>query len=213
MPRYTIALCIVFFLLLSSTASAHELPRGFGLSAQYPDDRGIERDPSVLLTENFETGGIDDLAKSWDAVNNTDGEVIAFREDAPVESAGKRCIEFTATVPKNDGGHLYKQLPREVDQAFARFYVKFPEDAGYIHHFVHFGGYRPATRWPQGGAGELPRGGDRMTVGIEPYGQNGRLAPPGNWNCGPPSATSIGETRSSPRGRRPCRVGAGNASR
>jgi hypothetical protein len=60
--------------------------------------------------------------------------------------------------------------------------VKFPEPANYIHHFVHLGGYRPATRYPQGGAGDRPAGDERMTVGIEPFGQNGRLDPPGAWN-------------------------------
>src|SRR5690606_11429644 len=72
--------------------------------------------------------------------------------------------------------------PREVDRVFARFYVKFPEDAGYVHHFVHLGGYHPSTPYPQGGAGSRPEGHERMTVGIEPFGQNGRVPPPGLWN-------------------------------
>jgi hypothetical protein len=69
-----------------------------------------------------------------------------------------------------------------VDTAFARFYVKFPADAGYVHHFVTLGGYNPPTPWPQGKAGTRPRGSDRMTVGIEPAGQSGRYPPPGIWN-------------------------------
>ena len=63
-----------------------------------------------------------------------------------------------------------------------RFYVKFPDPAGYVHHFVHLGGYDPSTRWPQGGAGERPRGDERVTVGIEPFGRNGTRPPPGEWN-------------------------------
>jgi hypothetical protein len=89
---------------------------------------------------------------------------------------------MTATLGENTGGHLYKQLPRGADKVFARFYVKFPLDAAYIHHFVTLGGYQPPTAWPQGGAGERPRGDDRFTAGIEPYGNYGRYAAPGAWN-------------------------------
>jgi hypothetical protein len=54
-----------------------------------------------------------------------------------------------------------------------------------VHHFVHLGGYRPATNWPQGGAGERPRGDERFTVGIEPWGQHGKWPAPGGWNFYP----------------------------
>jgi len=83
---------------------------------------------------------------------------------------------------ENTGGHLYTRLPRGEDTVYARFYVKFAPDAEYIHHFVTLGGYQPPTRWPQGGAGERPQGGDRVTVGIEPAGDYGRFPAPGIWN-------------------------------
>src|SRR5690606_1529078 len=70
---------------------------------------------------------------------------------------------------------------REVETVFARFYVKFAADAQYVHHFVHLGGYRPATKWPQGGAGSKPRGDERFTVGIEPHGARGKHLAPGEW--------------------------------
>jgi hypothetical protein len=128
-----------------------KLPEGFGLSAKYPLDRGIGDDPAVLLFEDFEKGELADLGRRWQSVSNKDSKVLFWSDDAPVAAAGKRSLRMTATVGENEGGHLYKKLPRGVDRGFARFYVKFPEDAGYIHHFVHFGGYRPATDWPQGG--------------------------------------------------------------
>src|SRR5438034_7747503 len=40
--------------------------------------------------------------------------------------------QMTATLGENTGGHLYTRLPREVDKAYARFYVKFAADAAYI---------------------------------------------------------------------------------
>ncbi len=153
-----------------------------GLSARYPGDVGIERDPHVLFAENFETGSIAEAGKRWGEISNKDGKVMAFSSDAPPASAGKRSLQMTATLGENTGGHLYTKWPRGVDKAFARLYVKFAADAEYIHHFVTLGGYYPPTAWPQGGAGERPRGDDRFTVGIEPYGNYGRYPAPGAWN-------------------------------
>ncbi len=165
------------------TPRARRLPEGFGLAAKYPGDRGIGRDPHVLFAEDFETGSLTDLGRRWSDVSNKDGKVLAFSADVPAGSAGKRSLQMTATLGENTGGHLYKQLPHGGDTLFARFYVKFVPDADYIHHFVHLGGYSPPTSYPQGGAGERPRGDDRVTVGIEPHGDYGRYAPPGAWSC------------------------------
>ena len=153
-----------------------------GSAAKYPADAGIDRDPRVLFAENFETGSIEQIGQRWGQISNKDGEVVAFNSDVPPASAGKRSLQITATLGENTGGHLYTRLPRAVEKVFARFYVKFAADAAYVHHFVTLGGYRPPTAWPQGGAGERPRGDDRFTVGIEPYGNYGRYAAPGAWN-------------------------------
>jgi hypothetical protein len=178
--------CIVAFWMASAggiPASPEEppLPDGSGLAAAYPGDRGIGRDPHVLFAEDFETGRIEDLGKRWSDVSNRDGKVLAFSADVPSGSAGRRSLQMTATLGENTGGHLYRALPHGVERLFARFYVKFAPDADYIHHFVTVGGYHPATRYPQGGAGERPRGDDRVTVGIEPWGDYGRYAAPGVW--------------------------------
>ena len=172
--RYALTLLIALA-VCSSPMAAEDSPLGeeAGLAAKYAGDVGIESDPAVLFVESFEQGGVANLENRWNSVSDKGERVISFADDSPNLASGKRCLQLTATIPENEGGHLYKKLPREVDQAFARFYVKFPEDAGYIHHFVHFGGYRPATDWPQGGAGQKPAGDERMTVGIEPLGENG----------------------------------------
>jgi hypothetical protein len=177
-------LCLIMVSLSSGLLRGQAiaaLPQGWGLAAQYPGDVGLGTDPDVLLAEDFETGQLGDLAQRWSNVSNRDGQVLAFSADVPAGSRGKRSLEMTATLGENTGGHLYTQLPRAVDTAFARFYVKFPDPAAYIHHFVHLGGYNPPTPWPQGGAGERPRGDERITVGIEPHGHNGRYPPPGAW--------------------------------
>lgn len=163
-------------------AEGRALPEGYGLSAKYPKDSGLARDPNVLFAENFESGTIEEVAKRWGSISNKRGKVMAFSNEVPPGSSGKRSLQMTATLDENTGGHLYTRLRPAVELAFARFYVKFPPDAGYIHHFVTLGGYNPPTPWPQGKAGTRPKGNDRMTVGIEPAGRGGRFPAPGIWN-------------------------------
>lgn len=163
-------------------AGEDAVPQGAGIGTQYPGDVGIERDSLVLFAEDFETGTIEEIGNRWGEISDQDGKAMAISEDVPAHSSGNRSLQMTATLGENTGGHLYTRLPRGVDTAFARFYVKFAADADYIHHFVHLGGYNPPTSWPQGGAGTRPRGDDRITVGIEPFGDYGRYPAPGIWN-------------------------------
>lgn len=156
------------------------LPEGHGLSARYAGDKGIAKDPTVLIAESFETGTIAELSKRWSDVKNPKGKVLSFVEDVPSGADGKRALQVEATVGENTGGHLYGTYA-EQETVFLRFYVKFLSEE-YLHHFVGLGGYRPKTRWPQGHAGEKPRGDERFTVAIEPHGQRGRGAPPGIWS-------------------------------
>jgi hypothetical protein len=173
------------FVLLDApgTLAADEKPESApGIAAKHPGDQGIAKDPRVLFAEDFEEGTLADVGKRWGEASNKDGKVLEFSSDVPPGSRGKRSLRMTATLGENTGGHLYTRLPRGVDRAYARFHVKFERDPGYIHHFVHLGGYNPPTTWPQGGAGTRPAGGDRVTVGIEPWGDYGRHPTPGAWN-------------------------------
>src|SRR5262249_46536074 len=141
----------------------------------------VARDPHVIFAEDFETGSVADLARRWDDVSNPGGKVLAFSADVPPESAGRRSLQMTATLGENTGGHPYRQLPQSAATGCPRFCVKFAPNAEYLHRCVARGGSPPAARYPQGGAGERPRGDDRVTAGIEPYGDHGRFAPPGVW--------------------------------
>jgi len=178
-----------FFIALTSAVAlaTAPLPSGQGISAMHPGDLRIAQHPDVIFAEDFESGTVEQIAKRWGEMSNKGGDAVELADDSPGNTAkegltgGKRAIRMTARVDRNTGGHLYTTFDG-VETAFARFYVKFADAPGYIHHFVHFGGYHPATRWPQGGAGERPRGDDRVTVGIEPFGHNGRVPPPGDWN-------------------------------
>ena len=155
------------------------LPEGVGLAAAFPGDRGIARHAAVLLAEDFESGELASLSKKWSDISNKAGKPLALETDP---STGKRVLKITATLGQDNGGHLFTLLPRAAETLFARFYVRFEPDADYIHHFVWMGGHHPGTRWPNPQAGSKPQGDDRIAVGIEPYGDNGRFPAPGAWN-------------------------------
>jgi hypothetical protein len=169
-------------LKIETTGPRPVAPEIIGLAASYPGDVGLVNDPAVLLFEDFDDATLDPILARWDEASNKAGRVLALSDDSPAPAIG-RSLQLTAHPGQDTGGHLYKRLPGDgVDELFLRFYVKFPEPANYIHHFVHVGGYQPATRYPQGGAGDRPAGDERVTVGIEPFGRNGTIPAPGEWN-------------------------------
>lgn len=143
---------------------------GDGLAAKYKSDAGIEKDPRVILRETFEG----DL-KQWSETKNA-GEF-----ESKIVHGGSRSLKFTATLGKDTGGHLWKMLKPGYEKVHFRFYVYFPQEHEYVHHFVHLCGYNPATMWPQGGAGERPAGDKRFSTGLDIWGEWGKLAPPGRW--------------------------------
>ena len=150
-----------------------------GLAAKYPGDAGIEKDERVLLYENFEAAALD--KNRWTDISNKAG-ALSFSDDVPAASAGKKSLLVTATLGANTGGHLFRRFERGVEKMHARWYVRFAPDCDYIHHFVHIVAELPATRWPTGGAGELPAGDKKFSTGLEPWGNYKKFPPPGAWN-------------------------------
>lgn len=166
-----LCLAMVYVYLLSgvqSNAEAPTLPEGAGLAEKYPGDAGIGSDPKVVFVEDFEVSSLDELKKRWEDIKNI--ESMSLSDDVPFGSVGKRSLLMTHIGGQGTGAHLYRRLLPGYEKLHIRFYVKFDKDCGPIHHFFRVGGYNPPTRWPQGGAGERPRGNERFTVGIEPYG-------------------------------------------
>lgn len=144
------------------------LPEGPGLAAHYPGDVGLTDDPAVVLVEDFEKATLEEIVSRWDAA---EGNMSLSREQPP-GSGGQQSLLMTHVGEQGTGCSLYRRLPRGYDQLFVRFYVKFHPDCWPVHHFFHVGGYHPPTRWAQGGAGQRPRGDERITVGIEPFGES-----------------------------------------
>jgi hypothetical protein len=155
------------------TAQAGSGEEKAGLAVLYPGDEGIERDPRVLFVEDFETGGPDEIGQRWGQIYLK--ENISLSDDIHSNSPGYKSIHY------KDNAYLYTHT-KGVDTLYARFYVKFHEKTGYIHHFVHIVADRTPTPWPKGGAGETPPGDAKFCTGIEPTGRWGEFPPPGVWN-------------------------------
>ncbi len=149
-----------------------ELPEGSaGIASKYKGDAGIDKDPDVLFVENFNAESLDAITKRWEDVKSK--KIMSLVADVPAGSADPKSLLMTHTGGQGTGGHLYRRLMPGHKQIFARFYVKYHKDCAPIHHFgTHLGGFNPATRWPQGGAGQRPLGTKRFTSGVEPYGKN-----------------------------------------
>jgi len=156
-----------------SASMAAPGPQKGGIASLYPGDEGIERDPRVLFVEDFETGTVEEIGARWGNISKR--ENINLSSDMHSISPGNRSIHISRN------GHLYTHT-RGADTMFARFYVKFHEKIGYVHHFVHLVADRTPTPWPKGGAGETPPGDAKFSTGIEPTGRWGRYPPPGVWN-------------------------------
>lgn len=156
-------------IMISTLSSEVPLPQGPGLASKYKGDRGIENDPDVIFVEDFEEGSMLAVKSRWEDVK--DGGVMSLSTDVPPASGGRFSLLMTHTGGKWTGGHLYRRLLPGYDRLFFRFYVKFDPNCYPIHHFFHVGGYNPPTQWPQGGAGERPKGNDRFSIGVEPFGK------------------------------------------
>ncbi len=143
-----------------------------GIASQYPGDKAISEDSRVVFSENFEGKNLDIIFEEWGDVKHPGN--LRLSKDRPQMSDGKLSLE----IEKN--GHLYSHF-QGVDKLFARFYVKFHVETGYIHHFLSFSADSKPTPWPKGGAGHRPKGDQAFSVNIEPHGFGGRVKPPGVW--------------------------------
>ncbi|MBM4093795.1 MAG: hypothetical protein FJ276_30970, partial [Planctomycetes bacterium] len=146
-----------------------------GIAARYPGDVGIENDPDVVFVESFD-GSVDEICSHWDAVAGK--PIMSKSDDVVPGSGGKQSLLLTrvagGTGGYMDGGNLYRRIKNEkggfgYDQLFFRFYMKFNREHAPIHHYGSgLLGFLPPSPWPQGRAGERPRGTARWTTQVEP---------------------------------------------
>jgi hypothetical protein len=144
-----------------------------GLSARYPGDIGLARDPAVLFAEDFESGDL----KKWDQQRGG----VSLTRAAP--NAGAWCVQMTMERGKNVGGDTIKWFMPGADTVYARFYVKFSPDYQYAHHFVWLAANHPGNKWSAfGKAGKKPDGKTYFSTAMEPWFAWGRNQPPGEVN-------------------------------
>ena len=155
------------------------LPQGHtGLASKCVGDRGLEKDPAVVLAEGFEEGETEAFTGSgrWTSVQNPEG--MTFVTDVPPGSAGKFALAMTATLEKDTGCHLFTRLLPGWDQLFARFYVKFDKECGNIHHFVTLIADKETPPYPVGRAGRTPGGDERFLSNMDVRGES-----KAEWKC------------------------------
>ena len=141
-----------------------------GIAQNYPNDKGIGKDPDVLFAEDFEEGSLAAIRARWEDVK--DSGAFSLTPDVPPGSGGKSSLRMThvAGVTPHSGGHLYRRLQPGYEQVYMRMYVKFDPDSAPFHHFgTNMGGNNPATPWPMVSAGNRPRGDQQFWVGFEPH--------------------------------------------
>ena len=143
-----------------------------GLSAKYPGDLGIEKDPAVFFAENFESGDL----KKWDQVRGS----AAINTDN--FHSGDRCVEMRMTRGENTGGDAIKWFMPGADTVYARFYVKFSFNYRYCHHFVWLGATQRTNKWSAFGKAGLKPDGTYYSAGMEPWFAWGKNPPPGELN-------------------------------
>jgi len=150
-----------------------------GLAAKYLGDEGISKDKAVLLHDNFEASEIN--KSKWTSITAKPGVARLTGKTMEVHR-GRQALKMSATMGKDTGGSLFAVFPGGHETMHVRYCVKFAEDIDYIHHFVHLTANYPPVSRPGGKAGTRPKGDDRFTVAVEPWGRWRRYPKPGGWH-------------------------------
>lgn len=105
-----------------------------GWSRRYLGDVGIETDLAVVFVETFDRPSAEDFAGDWSMVENTPDKAL-LSEPAP-HAADTIALEMRAISGQTSGAHLYHALPRNYEELYLRYYVKYAADGQY-HHTGH----------------------------------------------------------------------------
>lgn len=159
-----------------------KLPEGQGLAAKYPGDIKIERDPAVVFADGFENiSSPADLRDKWNWLIH-DGNMRITRGAGDVHG-GVKALEIT--IPRQETAlsvEVAKQLDREQDVLFLRWYSKF--DAGFAvpSGSVHNGGSISSDYYENGRAtpGRPADGRNKFLANLESENSSGES--PGQLN-------------------------------
>ena len=157
-----------------------------GIAAQYPGDVGIEKHPSVIFVENFETGSMNHILEKWTSnVGANDDRLSLDVITGPAGSSGNKSLKMTVFRNKEgDASELRKVFEKGYEQLYFRFYVKFADDFGYNHHFTSMSGELDPKPWSIGRAGLKPEVHFSTTIDQSTRNTNkpgDEHTPPGYW--------------------------------
>jgi hypothetical protein len=165
------------------------LPEGQGLAARYPGDQGIEADPAVVFTDDFETTpagvippGIPKAGeKKWD---NSWGDCLVTADPESVHS-GRQGLNLTVVAGPNGPGPglaVQKYFEDGFDTLFMRYYAKFGADS----EFYHGGGHNGPSIAGRGlgvpsiAPGIRADGGNQFICRLDTYRAQGDVPSPGD---------------------------------
>ena len=130
----------ISFLLINLTGISHQTScfAQKGIAAQYLGDVGIEKHPSVVFVENFETGSMNTILEKWTSSQGAEDHRLTLDSTTgPEGSAGNRSLKMTILRNKEgEASELRKIFEEGYEQLYFRFYAKFADDFGFCSHFT-----------------------------------------------------------------------------
>jgi hypothetical protein len=126
-----------------------------GLAQKYRGDVGIEHDPAVVFVEKFDRHSLGDFDKDWSEVRSVGMTLV---DDPAPNARDSKALELSAIGGQTWGADLYKMLPRNYDELYIRYYVRYAADGIYHHTGLWMGGLNPprpshprlCCHWPEG---------------------------------------------------------------
>ena len=178
----------ISFLLINLTGISHQTScfAQKGIAAQYPGDVGIEKHPSVVFVENFETGSMNHILEKWTSSQGAEDHRLTLDSTTgPEGSAGNKSLKMTILRNKEgEASELRKIFEEGYEQLYFRFYAKFADDFGFCSHFTCMWGDVNPTPWPKGGAGLRKEDVFNVTIDqstVNRYQPGDEYTPPGYW--------------------------------
>lgn len=95
------------------------VPEKEGIAAKYPGDVGIEKDPAVILAEDFEGKTL----SGWKDIKGFGVEIVLTDKE---HMTGKQCVEVHYH-PGDDGPWMHRYFPGQ-ERVFVRYYRKWADD-------------------------------------------------------------------------------------
>jgi hypothetical protein len=122
----------------------------------------------VIFHDPYEDTSSATLANRYQTVQNPAG--ISFVTDKHSKTRGARSVRLTAGA-SSDNAAMYRNFGTGYDEVYLRYYTKYV-GTNFHHSGFWFGGYNPATNWPNPRAGQKPVGNERFSFGLEPHSGN-----------------------------------------